>query len=711
MTQVGSLGRWIRVLPAVVLGTSLMLGASMGSMAAPPEPRALPALELAPDIPVRSLMLRRAFPDHPVPPPAEERFPGQEDLPDGSFEHERRLPAVPTSNCDKDIDLSGSLDGVVAITAQDNGTCTNADIDTYFAGASTYVVQAGGEEIAWTHTDVTDPANPIIVGQFFWTGSAGANTYTPDAKAFQQGANDYVALSLERMSVNAYCGVAIVDITDPANPIVRSQAIGADWCDVHNSFVETDTDGNGEYIYLTADGPNDMRVLDIGGAYGGSVDNPVEIGRYVAPGANNNNYVHDITVLDHGGSVGRRVYLSYWDSGLVILDADDVTPGTSPTPIVGPNAIDPANFLTHHAWASQDGSLVFTQDEFLDRNNDEPVQMWNVSDPAAPFHVDSLVLGADLPVNPAHNLEIRYDIAPNRLYAGWYRLGLQAWDFTAAGFTRNFAVPHTAELYHQVQTEANDQLYSGAWGVRMEEFGTDELYIFQSDRNYGLIISCLGGGCPQPATETIDGTVTNIITGQPIQDAAISADSGESDTTDGFGDYALTSVPTGQRTVTATASGYDDQSAPATVTDGATTTVDFALTPTSLGEDNPPTVSITEPLDGATVGGKRVKIRADASDDFGVTQVELFLAGGPDGLASTSIGVDGDNSDGILVRWDSKTVTDGPNYELTAVATDNAPTPQSTISDPIFITIDNGGGSSSGSGPNCPPNSNKPACR
>jgi hypothetical protein len=688
----------------------------MGAMAGPPEPRALPALELAPDIPVRSIMLRRAFPDHPLPPPAEERFPGQEDLPDGSFGEERRLPAVATSNCDKDIDLSGSLDGVVAIAAQDNGTCTNADIDTYVSGESTYVVQAGGQEIAWTHTDVSDPANPVIVGQFFWDGSAGVNTYTPDVKAFQQGGNDYIALSLERRStINAFCGVVIVNITDPAIPVIESRTSGSDWCDVHNTFVETDANGDGEYIYLTADAPNDMRVLDIGGAPGGSVADPVEIGRYIAPGANNSNYVHDITVLDHGGSAGRRVYLSYWNSGLIILDAADVTPGTNPAPIVGPNAIDPTGFLTHHAWASQDGSLVFIQDEFLDGDGDEPVQMWDVSDPANPIHVDGLVLGTDLPVNPAHNLEIRYDIAPpDRLYAGWYRLGLQAWDFTSDGFTRNFPGPHTAELYHQVQTEAGDQLSSGAWGVRMEEFGADEVYIFQSDRNYGLIISCLGAACLQPATGTIDGTVTDYSTGEPIVNASVSADSGESDSTDIDGVYALTSVPTGARTVTVTATVYEGQSAPASVTDGLTTTVDFALVSTTEITDEWPSVSITEPSDGATVGGKRVKLRANASDDGVVVQVEFFLTGGS--LVDEPIGYDDDNSDGIFIRWDSKAVADGL-YVLTAEATDNATVPQSKLSNPISITVDNGGGGGgggggdSGGGPNCPPNSNKPACR
>ena len=99
------------------------------------------------------------------------------------------------------------------------------------------------------------------------------------------------------------------------------------------------------------------------------------------------------------------------------------------------------------------------------------------------------MLGVDVPVNPAHNLEVRFDIAPNRLYVAWYRLGFQAFDFTSTGFTGR-------ALFHQVQTELDDDLLDGAWTVRTEYIG-GYLFIFQSDRRYGLIIDCVG--CPPPA--------------------------------------------------------------------------------------------------------------------------------------------------------------------------------------------------------------------
>jgi len=58
--------------------------------------------------------------------------------------------------------------------------------------------------------------------------------------------------------------------------------------------------------------------------------------------------------------------------------------------------------------------------------------------------------------------------------------------------------------------------------------------------------------------------------------------------------------------------------------------------------DNPPTVSISSPADGATVSGT-VGIAANASDDNGVTQVEFFADG-------ASIGVDSNGAGGWSVE-------------------------------------------------------------
>ena len=473
--------RWLGVvvLPCLLLLTSLVF-----TDPDPTEGSELHGLHQAPDIQVASIILREDSPDQ-----------GE------------ALRPQSAQGCDKDIDLNSTISGVVAVAVQDNTICTSADLDVYKTDTKTYVVQAGGKEAAWIHTDVTNPHSPVMLGPFKWPAPGGVYTYTRDVKAFRQGAKNYIALSLERLTPSGLCGVVIVDVSNPENPVVVTQIHDSDpddsWCDVHNTFVEDDAGGQGRYIYLTADLPRDIRVLDIGGLAGVTVT-PVcdiavgtcaitEIGRYRSPTAGDDNFVHDITVLDHGGTVRRRAYLSYWDSGLVILNAADLTPAiatsTNPTPIVGPNLIDPGGFLVHHAWANQGGDRVFIQDEFLGTVGDEPIQMWEFSNPASPTYVDGLVLGTDVPVNPAHNLEVRFDIDPNRLYVAWYRLGLQAFDFTGTGFTGR-------ALFHQVQTEIDDDVSDGAWTVRTEYIG-GYLYIFQSDRRYGLIIDCVS--CPLPA--------------------------------------------------------------------------------------------------------------------------------------------------------------------------------------------------------------------
>src|SRR5690606_27625884 len=93
--------------------------------------------------------------------------------------------------------------------------------------------------------------------------------------------------------------------------------------------------------------------------------------------------------------------------------------------------------------------------------------------------------------------------------------------------------------------------------------------------------------------------------------------------------------------------------------------------------DNPPSVSITSPADGATVSGV-VTVSADAADDQGVVQVEFLVDGG-------SLGADADGSDGWAVGWDTTAVPDG-EHSISAVATDTA---GQTTSTSVRVTVRN----------------------
>jgi PKD repeat protein len=94
-------------------------------------------------------------------------------------------------------------------------------------------------------------------------------------------------------------------------------------------------------------------------------------------------------------------------------------------------------------------------------------------------------------------------------------------------------------------------------------------------------------------------------------------------------------------------------------------------------DDNPPTVSITSPADGAVISGT-VTFSSSVSDDFGIDQVEFFAG-------AESLGLLTDGSEGWSVPFDT-TLFPNDEYTLTVVATD---TIGQTGSDSISVTIQN----------------------
>jgi hypothetical protein len=96
--------------------------------------------------------------------------------------------------------------------------------------------------------------------------------------------------------------------------------------------------------------------------------------------------------------------------------------------------------------------------------------------------------------------------------------------------------------------------------------------------------------------------------------------------------------------------------------------------------DAAPSVTITEPAEGATVSGT-VTITAGATDDQGVSQIQFLVDG-------ASVGTDTNGADGWSVAWASTGVADG-SHTLSAVATDTggntAPSPG------VPITVANSG--------------------
>src|SRR5207245_606359 len=106
-------------------------------------------------------------------------------------------------------------------------------------------------------------------------------------------------------------------------------------------------------------------------------------------------------------------------------------------------------------------------------------------------------------------------------------------------------------------------------------------------------------------------------------------------------------------------------------------TTSAAVTVTVFNDTTPPTVSITSPVSGATVGGT-TSVTASASDNVGVVGVQFLLDG-------ANLGVE-DAAAPYSVSWNTTTASNG-SHTLTAVARDAAG--NRTTSAAVTVTVFN----------------------
>ena len=112
--------------------------------------------------------------------------------------------------------------------------------------------------------------------------------------------------------------------------------------------------------------------------------------------------------------------------------------------------------------------------------------------------------------------------------------------------------------------------------------------------------------------------------------------------------------------------------------DGAGNTATAAVSVTVSNDVTPPTVSMTAPVDGATVSGMAVVVSANASDNVAVVGVQFKLDG-------VNLGAE-DTASPYSISWNSTTATNAP-HTLTAVARDAAG--NTTTATAVTVTVDN----------------------
>lgn len=366
---------------------------------------------------------------------------------------------------------------VIEVAYVPSGFCFNGEIDTFETGGKLYVVQSLGDEAAFFITDVTDPQNPSIVGAWNWNDIV----YTADVKTFKQGERQFIALSMEPI-VSHLCGVAIVEVTDPASPVLLGRYDGentnaeAQWCDTHTSEVSKDENGDGAFIYASAIDTSDVRVIDIR-----DLNNIYEINHYTHPDADTETFVHDSTI------VGDRVYLGYWSGGVVILDRNQVEAGEPVEPLNPLGSIDPEGLQIHHAYPTSDDNFLFVEDEVNYDGEQAQLLMYDIRDLSAPKKV--LEIKLENPYSSPHNLLVVGDL----LYVGWYSDGVRVYQYDVSNPDDPKVEPYAFKETRPEKTTGvfGSDIFDSIYGLRLHDCDIDGqpmTCIYASDLTRGLLI-------------------------------------------------------------------------------------------------------------------------------------------------------------------------------------------------------------------------------
>jgi hypothetical protein len=310
--------------------------------------------------------------------------------------------------------------------------------------------------------DVTDPTSPVLT-----------DSLQLDARRINDvkiHPNGRIGIVTREGASDRRNGIVILDLSNPAHPSVLSEYEETVTGGVHNVWI----DGENDLVYACHNGTSELHIIDIS-----DPSNPAEVGRWGLD--KQAKTLHDVIVQD------GYAYLSYWDDGLVILDAGAGShDGTPETPTFVSRIAYPAG-NTHTAFRY--GRYVFVGDEIFpsDWDSEKPIEargfihVIDVDDIDHPVEVARY----EVPEAGAHNIWV----ADDRLYVGYYQAGLRVVD--VSGELRG-------DLYRQgrelavLKTGAPDSRvpnWGMTWGAQLHKGA-----IYTSDLNSGLWIARLREG-------------------------------------------------------------------------------------------------------------------------------------------------------------------------------------------------------------------------
>jgi len=215
---------------------------------------------------------------------------------------------------------------------------------------------------------------------------------------------------------------------------------------------------------------------------------------------------------------------------------------------------------------------------------------------------------------------------------------------------------------------------------------TQEYYSADSSADWNTRVGAFKfPSCTTGPTGSLEGTVTDANTGDPIEDAKVTVTDGTNSFetyTDAQGHYAFAVLPAGTYDATAEAWGYNASTVNGVaITDGATTQQDFALTPTPMTtitfevrdaltnwplyarisvEDTPYTALYTDPETGIATG-------EFPAGTYNVSVTSIWPGYVDDAHALT---VTGTNATDLILMNADLTACEAPGYEMVGFTED-----------------------------------------
>jgi len=321
----------------------------------------------------------------------------------------------------------------------------------------------GGERLfVW---DVTDPQSPFL------TDSIQVDARVVNDVKVNDDAT--IAVITREGASDRKNGIVVLDIQDPAHPMILSELTENLTAGIHNTWF------NGEVLYAINDGTGAVHIIDL-------VDpaNPQHLGRFEWRPGEENKYVHDVWAED------GLAYLSYWNDGLIVIDIGaGIKGGTQREPkFVSQYKYPIGN--THTAY--RHGNYVFVGDEIFgcEECTNGPrgyIHVVDVSDIENPHEVARF----EVPEAGAHNIWVEDEV----LYIAYYQGGLRIVDVSGELRGDLYAQGRQVAHFHTAGEEGKAMHPNApmAWGPQPHKG-----YIFVSDMNSGLWVVQL-----EPPTEAV----------------------------------------------------------------------------------------------------------------------------------------------------------------------------------------------------------------